>query len=80
MYFTVVNKYKIWYWIKYDTYIISMYVCIVFYPVPDFILVYNCEIHWDPSLLTTFLNGSITMCFQRNIILYSVRQRNHFII
>jgi len=27
-----------------------------------------------------FLNGSITMCSQRNIILYSVRQHNHFII
>jgi len=26
------------------------------------------------------LNGSITMCSQRNIILYSVRLHNHFII
>jgi len=26
------------------------------------------------------LNGSITMCSQRNIMLYSVRQHNHFII
>jgi hypothetical protein len=26
------------------------------------------------------LNGSITMCSQRNILLYSVRQHNHFII
>jgi len=31
------------------------------------------------SVYSTFLNGSITMCSQRNIILYSVRQHNHFI-
>jgi len=27
-----------------------------------------------------YLNGSITMCSQRNITLYSVGQRSHFII
>jgi len=33
-------------------------------------------------LLTYFLNlnGSITMCSQRNITLYSVRQHSHFIV
>jgi len=30
--------------------------------------------------LSVTLNGSIRMCSQRNIILYSVRQHNHFII
>ena len=30
--------------------------------------------------LAANLNGSITMCSQRNIMLYSVRQYNHFIV
>ena len=27
-----------------------------------------------------FLNGSITMCSERNVMLYSVRQHSHFIV
>ena len=27
-----------------------------------------------------YLYGSITMCSQRNVILYSVRQHSHFIV
>jgi len=32
------------------------------------------------TICTFFLNGSITMCSHRNIMLYSLRQHIHFII
>jgi len=44
---------------------------------------YNTEMFNDlvmPEANYRNLNGSITMCSERNIILYSVRQHNHFIV
>jgi len=40
----------------------------------------NCKRLMDIKNNCINLNGSITMCSQRNTILSSVRQHNHFII